>query len=261
MKIVFIGAGNLASGMSEEMQRAGMTIGQIYSRTRAHAESLARRINCRWTSNLHEVITDADLYVFAVTDTALPQVIARMKPNGGLWVHTAGSLPAELFERYTSRYGVFYPLQTFTRGLRVCLDKTPIFLEAKWKEDYKMLRRIAVALSDNVRETDWEQRKRIHLSAVFACNFTNHMYALAARIMEEQGLPYDLLLPLIEETAAKVNVLTPAEAQTGPAVRFDRNIMDKQIAMLEEQPAMQTIYKLLSQNIYKEKIMNKEIAD
>jgi predicted short-subunit dehydrogenase-like oxidoreductase (DUF2520 family) len=254
MKVVFIGAGNLACGMSQEMQRVGMTIGQIYSRTRDHAESLAKRINCPWTSNLDEVIDDADLYVFAVADAVLPEVISHMKPNSGLWVHTAGSLPIGIFEGFTPRYGVFYPLQTFTRGRVANLDGTPIFLETNHPGDREILRRIAVALSGNARETDWEKRRRIHLAAVFACNFTNHLYALAARILKEQELPYDLLLPLVTETAAKIGSLSPADAQTGPAVRFDKNVMDKHIAMLEEQPAMQTIYKLLSQSIYTEKI-------
>jgi predicted short-subunit dehydrogenase-like oxidoreductase (DUF2520 family) len=238
-----------------EMQRVGMTIGQIYSRTRDHAESLARKVNCPWTTDLNEIITDADLYIFSLKDTVLPEVIPYVKPNDGLWVHTAGSVPIEVFEGYAKRYGVFYPLQTFTKKRKVKLDETPIFLEVNNPDDMKMLKKIAIALSGKAQEMDSAKRERIHLAAVFACNFTNHMYFLAGKILEEQGLSHEVLLPLIAETADKINDLSPSEAQTGPAARFDKVIMDKQLAMLGE-PAMQTIYKLLSQSIYSEKLQN-----
>jgi predicted short-subunit dehydrogenase-like oxidoreductase (DUF2520 family) len=188
-----------------------------------------------------------------VKDSALPEVISHMKPNRGLWVHTAGSVPMQVFEGYTPRYGVFYPLQTFTQKRRVKLDGTPIFLEVSNPDDMKMLRKIAIALSGNARETDSEKRRRIHLAAVFASNFTNHMYTLAAKILEEQAVTYDVLLPLIMETAGRLSELPPAEAQTGPAIRFDKEVMNSQVALLED-PALQTIYRLLSQNIYKERI-------
>jgi predicted short-subunit dehydrogenase-like oxidoreductase (DUF2520 family) len=253
MKIVFIGAGNLANCVSMEMQRTGMTIGQIYNRTPEPAESLAKKLNCKWTSLLQEIITDADLYIFSLKDTALPEVIPLIKPNGGLWVHTAGSIPANIFEGYALRYGVFYPLQTFSKQRRFPLDGTPIFLEAKHDEDMKMLRKVAIALSGNVQEADSEKRRYIHLAAVFACNFTNHMYHLATKLLKQQGISYELLLPLITETARKLNDLRPGDAQTGPAIRFDKDVMEKQLQLLGNEPAMQTIYVLLSQNIYKEK--------
>ncbi|GHT33996.1 hypothetical protein AGMMS49574_20720 [Bacteroidia bacterium] len=255
MKIVFIGAGNLATCVSIEMQRVGMTIGQIYSRTRDHAESLARKLNCPWTTNLSEIITDADLYIFSLKDIVLPEVIPYVKPNDGLWVHTAGSVPIQVFEGHARRYGVFYPLQTFTKKRKVLLDGTPIFLEVNNPDDMKMLKKIAIALSGNAQEIDSKKRERIHLAAVFACNFANHMYVLAGRILEEQGLSYQLLLPLITETAAKIGDVSPSEAQTGPASRFDKIVMDKHLTLLPE-PTIQTIYRLLSQSIYSEKMQN-----
>jgi len=255
MKIVFIGAGNLATCVSMEMQRVGMTIGQIYSRTRDHAESLAKKVNCQWTNNLNEIIPDADLYIFSLKDTVLPEVIPHVKPNDGLWVHTAGSVPVDVFAGYAKRYGVFYPLQTFTKTRKVKLDGTPIFLEVYHPEDMKILRKVAIALSGNAQEMDSKKRERVHLAAVFACNFANHMYLLAGKILEEQGLSYNVLLPLITETADKITDLSPFEAQTGPAVRLDKPIMDKQLAMLED-PVMQHIYNVLSQSIYSEKIQH-----
>lgn len=257
MKIVFIGAGNLATCVSLEMQRAGMTIGQICSRSRDSAESLAKKLNCQWTTNIDEIIPDADLYIFSLKDTAIPEVIAQVKPNDGMWVHTAGSVPMQVFEGYAKRYGVFYPLQTFSKSKRVKLDQTPIFLEVNNPDDMKMLRKVAIALSGNAQELDSEKRKYLHLAAVFACNFTNHMYLLASKILEEQGVSYDVLLPLITETAQKLSEITPSEAQTGPAARFDKTIMEKQMAMLAD-PSMQTIYRLISQNIYKEKLQHEQ---
>ncbi|MDR3142552.1 MAG: DUF2520 domain-containing protein [Tannerellaceae bacterium] len=255
MKIVFIGAGNLATCVSLEMQRAGMTIAQIYSRSRESAEALAKKLNCQWTIHIGEVIPDADLYIFSLKDTALPEVIAQMKPNDGMWVHTAGSVPMQVFEGKAKRYGVFYPLQTFSKKRRMKLDQTPIFFEVNNPDDMKMLKKIAIALSGNAQELDSEKRKYLHLAAVFACNFTNHMYLLASQILEEQGVSTDLLLPLITETALKLSEMSPEEAQTGPAVRFDKEIMDKQMAMLSDL-GVQTIYRLISQNIYKESLQH-----
>ncbi|MDR1981133.1 MAG: DUF2520 domain-containing protein [Tannerellaceae bacterium] len=253
MKIVFIGAGNLATCISLGMQRAGMGIGQIYSRTRESAEPLAKRLNCRWTTNLGEIVPNADLYIFAVKDSALAEVVSSVKPNDGLWVHTSGSMPMHLFEGYARRYGVFYPLQTFTKERKIQPDGIPVFLEAASEEDMKLLKEIAIALSGRALPLDSEKRKRLHMAAVFACNFTNHMYCLAGKILAEQDIPYDILLPLITETAAKVGDVSPQEAQTGPAVRFDKEVLDAHTAMLAD-PAMRAIYQLISQNIYREKL-------
>lgn len=191
---------------------------------------------------------------FSVKDAVLPDLIRQIKPNNGLWVHTAGSVPMEVFEGHVQRYGVLYPLQTFSKDRRISLEGVPVFLELNNPEDEKILKKVAKALTKEVHWLSSEKRKSLHLAAVFACNFTNHMYALAAKVLEKQDIPYDVLLPLINETAAKIGEIPPAEAQTGPAVRYDKNIIDKQMAMLED-PAMRTIYQLLSQNIYKENNM------
>lgn len=239
--------------MALEMQKAGMTIGQVYSRTEEHAESLAKKLNCRWTVKLSDIHTDANLYIFALRDTVIPEVIAQVAPNDGLWVHTAGSLHINVFDGYNARYGVFYPLQTFTRNRRVRLEGTPIFIEAKEADDLKMLRKVAIALSGNAQEADSNKRKYIHLAAVFACNFSNHMYHIAAKILAEQGISHEVFLPLIAETADKLHELSPADAQTGPALRFDQAVMKQQLELIND-PAAQTIYKLISQNIFSEKI-------
>lgn len=251
MKIVFIGAGNLATRLSLGMQRVGMCVEQVYSQTAHHAKMLATKLNCPWTLTPEEIITDADLYIFCLKDNALQEVIARVKPNKGLWVHTAGSMPMNVFEGFASRFGVLYPLQTFSKGREICFDIIPFFLEANSEKEEKVLSKIASALSEHVQFLSSEKRKTLHLAAVFACNFTNHMYVMAGKILQEQNIPAEVLLPLINETAAKIHSMTPAKAQTGPAIRYDENIINNHLAMLTD-PDLKNIYQLISQNIHKE---------
>ncbi len=239
MKIVFIGAGNLATRLSLAMQRVGMQIGQVYSHTEASARQLATRLGCPWTNDLSALQEDGDLYVFSLKDTVLSDVISKVKPNNGMWVHTAGSMPMSVFEGYAQRFGVLYPLQTF------------IFLEANTDKNADYLKNIASALSENVRFMSSEKRRSLHLAAVFACNFTNHIYTLSYKLLENESIPADVLLPLIDETVSKIHSMPPAAAQTGPAIRYDENVINKHLAMLDD-PDMQAIYRLLSQSIHKE---------
>ncbi|WP_455640153.1 Rossmann-like and DUF2520 domain-containing protein [Parabacteroides sp.] len=251
MKIVFVGAGNLATRLSLAMQRVGMQIGQVYSHTEESAGQLAGRLGCPWTTDLSTLQPDADLYVFSLKDTVLEEVIAQVKPNNGLWVHTAGSMPMTVFEGHASRYGVLYPLQTFSKGREVNFDVIPLFLEANTDKESAYLKNIATALSENVRFLSSEKRRHLHLAAVFACNFTNHIYTLAYKLLEKEEIPAEVLLPLIDETVAKIHTMPPAAAQTGPAIRYDENVINKHLAMLDD-PDMKAVYELLSRSIYKE---------
>ena len=251
MKIVFIGAGNLATRLSLAMQRVGMQIGLVYSHTEASARQLATRLGCPWTNDLSALQEDGDLYVFSLKDTVLSDVISKVKPNNGMWVHTAGSMPMSVFEGYAQRFGVLYPLQTFSKGRNVNFDVIPIFLEANTDKNADYLKNIASALSENVRFMSSEKRRSLHLAAVFACNFTNHIYTLSYKLLENESIPADVLLPLIDETVSKIHSMPPAAAQTGPAIRYDENVINKHLAMLDD-PDMQAIYRLLSQSIHKE---------
>ena len=251
MKIVFIGAGNLATRLSLAMQRVGMQIGQVYSHTEASARQLATRLGCPWTNDLSALQEDGDLYVFSLKDTVLSDVISKVKPNNGMWVHTAGSMPMSVFEGYAQRFGVLYPLQTFSKGRNVNFDVIPIFLEANTDKNADYLKNIASALSENVRFMSSEKRRSLHLAAVFACNFTNHIYTLSYKLLENESIPADVLLPLIDETVSKIHSMPPAAAQTGPAIRYDENVINKHLAMLDD-PDMQETYRLLRQSIHKE---------
>lgn len=253
LPIVFIGAGNLAVNLAQAFHRKGFEIVQVYSRTEESARSLAEKVNAGWTINLKDVTTKASLYIVSLKDSAftelLPQIVEGK--DGALLVHTAGSIPMCVWEGRATRYAVFYPMQTFSKQREVDFNEIPIFIEAGQKEDTELLKTIALTLSDKVFEADSLQRKSLHLAAVFACNFTNHMYVLTADLLKKYNLPFEVMLPLIDETARKVHELTPLEAQTGPAVRYDTNVMDEHLDMLMDDPVMHEIYLLLSENISK----------
>ena len=250
IKVVFIGAGNLATRLSVAMQKKGYEIIQVFSRTTDSASQLGHLLATTSTTDISSIKNNADLYVFSLKDTALKDVIARMKPNTGIWVHTAGSMPMNIFEGYAKRYGVLYPLQTFSKTRNTDISSIPFFIEASGADVLEQLHRIAESLTPKVKVVTSEQRKYLHLAAVFACNFTNHLYAISGNILEQHGLSFDDLLPLIDETAAKVHELNPTDAQTGPAIRYDENVMNAQLALLPDDTEKE-IYRLLSKNIHK----------
>ena len=239
--VVFIGAGNLATNLAKALYYKGFRIVQVYSRTEESARALAEKVEADYTTDLQEISKDAKLYIVSLKDAAfvelLPQITEGKQKS--LLVHTAGSIPMSVWEGHAERYGVFYPMQ-----------EVPFFIEAKRAEDTELLKAIASTLSEKVYEADSEQRKSLHLAAVFICNFTNHMYALAADLLEKYNLPFEVMLPLIDETARKVHELAPRDAQTGPAVRYDENVMSNHLAMLVDSPALQEIYKLMSKSIH-----------
>jgi predicted short-subunit dehydrogenase-like oxidoreductase (DUF2520 family) len=198
---------------------------------------------------LEELPQDADVYIIAVKDSALQDVIRQLtnllktKNDAPLIVHTAGSMPLSVFEGYAENGGVFYPMQTFSMEREVDFREIPLFIEGKDKR----IRELAESISEHVYELSSDDRRYLHLAAVFACNFTNHCYTLAAEVLEKKGLPFDVMLSLVDETARKVHELHPHEAQTGPAVRGDENVMNAQAALLDGRN--KEIYELLSKSI------------
>jgi predicted short-subunit dehydrogenase-like oxidoreductase (DUF2520 family) len=251
MKLVFLGAGRLATQLAKACKANKHEIRQIYSQTEDSAKTLADLTGADYTCNLSDINEDADIYIYAVADKALENLISNISFNKGLHVHTAGSIPSDVFENHQNRYGVFYPFQTFSKEKTVDFSIIPILLETKNKADYLFLENFAGTLSNQVLSCSSDQRKAVHLSGVFACNFTNHMYRLAADIIKDAGLPFEILLPLIDETAAKVHEMEPAKAQTGPAIRYDLNVIEKHLSMLSDYPEMQELYELLSKQIHK----------
>ena len=251
--IVFIGAGNLATNLAKELYYKGFRIAQIYSRTVEAAQVLAQTVEAEYTTDLSTVINNARLYIVSLKDKAfvelLPEII--LGKEKGLWVHTAGSIPMNVWEGQIERYGVFYPMQTFSKQRKVDFSDIPIFVESNSAEDTRFLKDIAAVLSERVYEATSEQRKSLHLAAVFTCNFTNHMYTLAADLLEKYELPFEVMLPLIDETARKVHELNPHLAQTGPAIRYDKNVINNHLQMLVDEPQIQELYRLISESIHR----------
>lgn len=255
--IVFIGAGNLAINLAKALYRNGFRIVQVYSRTKESAQTLAQAVEAEYTTELSAVSKDARLYIVSLKDEAFVELLPEIVADKGdaLLVHTAGSIPMSVWEGKASRYGVFYPMQTFSKQRAVDFHEIPFFVESNSPEDVELLKAIASVLSEKVYEATSEQRRSLHLAAVFTCNFTNHMYALAAELLKKYDLPFSVMLPLIEETACKVHELEPRQAQTGPAVRYDENVINKHLEMLADEPEMQEIYRLMSRSIHR--IQNK----
>lgn len=262
MRIVMIGAGRLATNLSVALQKAGHEIAQVYSRTMASASALATLLNTEATDQAETLRTDADVYVFSIKDAALPHLIPVVCRNNirALFVHTAGSMPMSIFEGHAERYGVFYPMQTFSKERIVDFADIPVFLEGCNEETFRQMEMLAQSVSHQVMRLSTEDRKFLHLAAVFACNFANHCYELSAEILERHGIPFDVMLPLIDETAAKVHHLSPKEAQTGPAVRFDENVIRAHTTLLKDQPTVQQIYQTMSHSIHQTALPNEELV-
>lgn len=252
MNIVIVGAGRVATHLALALSEAGETVLQVFSRTLESAEMLAQQLHCKATCRLDEVLPVADLYIISVKDSALPGLAQFLaKHCQGTFVHTAGSIPMSVFPASATHYGVLYPMQTFSKQRPVNFRQVPLFIEASDETTRQLLQSVGCQLSDSVFFLSSEERRHLHLAAVFASNFTNHCYAIAAGILAKHGLPFSCMQPLVEETASKVANLTPLEAQTGPAVRFDENVMSAQEQLLHDQPEWKEIYRLMSADIHR----------
>lgn len=253
MKIVMIGAGNVATNIAKTLANIGETPVQIWSRTLASAETLANAVGTCATSDWDSVVKDADVYIVAVKDDAMLNVIDLLCAHckHGVFVHTAGTMSMSMFTGKAEHYGVLYPMQTFSKQKEVDFRTVPCFVEASDKHTLDIIMELARLLSDNVRELAESERKWLHIAAVFSCNFANVCNAMAAQILERHGLSFDVMLPLLDETVAKLHRLHPREAQTGPASRGDVGVVSKHLAMLKDNKELSEVYSVLSNYILK----------
>lgn len=254
-KIVLIGAGNVATHMAVALAAAGAAPVQIWSRHIESAAALAATVGGRPTDDIDSVDTDAGIYIVSVADSAMASVVQRLcrRCSGGVFVHTAGTMPMDVFEGHCAHYGVLYPMQTFSKQKPLDFRSIPCFVEASDALTLATVKAMADMLSARVYELSGADRRWLHVAAVFACNFANACSAMAARILESHGIDFGVMLPLLDETVAKLHTLPPAEAQTGPAARGDRNVMNRHIEMLRDNPDLQNVYKVMSEMIMKGK--------
>ncbi|NEM96591.1 Rossmann-like and DUF2520 domain-containing protein [Pontibacter burrus] len=252
MNITIVGAGNVAWHLAQALQEAGNTITAVYSRTLANAAELAIRLpGAAATDSLNFSNTPADIILIAVPDGALADVAERMKVQPQTIVaHTSGSQPVSVLQTIAAAgVGVFYPVQTFSKRVPVNMQQVPILIEGTTNDATSRLQQLAQTISSKVGLVNSEKRKQLHLAAVFACNFTNHLLGISRELLAQAGLPSDLLQPLINETISKAAAHHPFTVQTGPAVRNDQNVIHEHLQLLRDSPELQEIYRQLTRSI------------
>lgn len=251
MKVTLIGTGNLATQLGKSLKKAGVIISQVYSHTEESARTLGELLEAEWLTDIKALCDEADIYIFSVKDSVLCELISEVCKGRGdkLFLHTAGSMPMSCFEGKAQHFGVFYPMQTFSKAKDVCFENIPVFIEGDSAETEEVIRSLANMLSKRVITLSSADRKYLHLAAVWACNFTNYCYTVASDILSEHDIPFDVMLPLINETTEKIQHIGPKAAQTGPAVRGDKNVMSQQLELMSDRADLQELYKMLSKGI------------
>ena len=245
IKIVIIGSGNVAHHLIEAFAKsATIEVIQVFARRK---ESLIPSFNSNKITDDYNNLAKADLYIIAVSDDAIAKVSSQFPFENRLVVHTSGSVAINSLNA-RNRKGIFYPLQSFTKNKAVDFSKIPICLESENESDFNLLKNVAESISNSVFKIDSQQRKALHISAVFVNNFVNHLYQIGQEICIENNVPFEIVKPLILETANKVMTLSPAAAQTGPAKRNDSQTIETHLDFLSNENHA-TIYKILTQSI------------
>jgi predicted short-subunit dehydrogenase-like oxidoreductase (DUF2520 family) len=249
MRVVIIGAGNVATVLGRLIKKAGQEVLQVISQHATNAAVLATELNCAFADNSGVIDKTADLYLIAVTDTAISQLDETYHLGNKLVVHTAGSVSKEVLKNVTNNYGVLYPLQSLRKQNMDLQQDIPLLIDANNTEALTLLEDFAQSLSNNVNKANDEERLKLHVAAVLVSNFTNHLYALAAEYCNKEGADFKLLLPLIEETALRLRHHLPGEMRTGPAIRKDIKTLEKHLCLLLPHPSIHNIYLKMTDSI------------
>ena len=250
--VSFIGSGNLAWHLAPALDNAGFVVKEVYSSNPKHAEALTDRLyQAEVKASLDFSTSSSSVFIIATTDDAIQEIAQEIiLPEDAVLIHTSGSQPLSVLQfAATTHLGVLYPLQTFSKSRKVDLKETPFFIESADEDTATVLLSMAKALSNQVREIGSEERKSLHVAAVFASNFTNHMLTLSRDVLQKNSLEFEWLIPLIRETVAKALALGPESSQTGPAKRGDLEVLDDHLQFLQEDETTAEIYKIVSQSI------------
>lgn len=245
MKTVIIGSGNIATVLGETIAAAGHPILQVVARNETRAAKLAGALGCPWTTRYSDVIKTADLYLAALSDTALETLGGHLALPGKLVVHTAGAVPAAALSAVTDRYGVLYPLQSLRASIRP-FPPFPLLVDAADPEDIGALEAFAKTFSAQVRPANDSTRLKLHLAAILSNNFSNYLYTLAEKYCREEKIDFSLLVPLIRETADRLDRYAPEDSQTGPARRGDRNTIERHLELLDKHKELRKLYELFT---------------
>jgi predicted short-subunit dehydrogenase-like oxidoreductase (DUF2520 family) len=250
MKVVIIGSGNVATVLGKLMREKGHTILQVIGRNHESAHSLAAELGASFTTDFRSIDPEADICLVAVSDDALYNIHDWLQAKEQLVLHTAGSVSREVLQKTSTRYGVLYPLQSM-RAETAYTPEIPFLVDGNSNETIREVYSFASSLSDKVSKATDAQRFKLHLAAVVSSNFINHLLTLTEAYCKEEGVDFKLLLPLLSETVNRIKDFSPAEVQTGPAIRNDLETINKHLEMLAENPDLQKIYRLFSQSIGK----------
>ena len=248
VKIALAGAGSVATHLGLALKQAGFSVSCVLNRSPERGMLLAEKLDARYV-NSFKALDHPDLLIVAVSDDAIPALAGHLSGCSFPVVHTSGTVSKDVLSVVGSDYGVFYPLQTFSLERFVDFSKVPICIDSSNPLFTKRLDSLAHCISDAVYQIADQQRKILHLAAVFACNFSNYLYAIAADILKNNDIPFEMLLPLIQETANKIQTTLPLDAQTGPARRGDVSTIQQHLLMLQNEPELLELYKLLTDNI------------
>lgn len=249
--IVIIGSGNVATQLAKAFRRAGCKISGVWSRTKKNADTLSRSVKSKSWNKLSDVDPNADFYIVSVNDDSISGIVKKIPAKRGIVLHTSGSIALNTISKFHKATAVLYPLQSIQKDREISFTEIPVLVEGNDKESTKKTEALAKLISKKVLRVDSKSRKNIHLAAVIANNFTNHLIAVSDELLKENRLPDDLLMPLIKETVRKAVKGKARTAQTGPAMRNDKTVINEHLKMLAGKPEIQHIYKSLSDSIRK----------
>jgi predicted short-subunit dehydrogenase-like oxidoreductase (DUF2520 family) len=241
MRVVIIGSGNVATVLGERIVIAGHDVLQVYGRHLRKATTLAKKLGAQATDSPTQLSEDADLYIISVTDSALTGIAQWLRTADKPVVHTAGSVDKEILKECSKHYGILYPLQSIRKEIDV-LPEIPLLIDGESAETISLVFAFAQTISGMVQQANDVKRKQLHVAAVMINNFSNHLYTLAADFCRNENLDFKLLLPLISETAERLKTNTPAQVQTGPAIRNDMQTIATHLQLLEKYPELNAIY-------------------
>ena len=248
MKISIIGAGNVATNLALALKKAGHEIVQIFNRSDDAGKELAKTVAASFTSDPAQ-LSDADVYLIAVRDDVIEEVAGQLKLADKIVAHTSGTKSKNVLQVSGGSIGIFYPLQTMKKNSKIDFKNVPVLIEGNDETTVLKLEALAKTISQNVHRVDEQQRQWIHVAAVFANNFTNHLYGISESLMLSHGLPFEILKPLIFNAVQNLNDQSPADIQTGPAVRGDNQTIEKHLLLLGDDTRLQKIYEILTQSI------------
>lgn len=246
-KVVIIGGGNVAYHLIRSITSSGHKLVQIYNRTLSHIKGY--ETSASMTEDIQTIRLDADIYIICVKDTAIHEVASGLRLSNQLILHTSGNRSMDLLKDTSTQYGVFYPIQSFTKNIPINFKKVPIIIEANNDEAFQKLEPFARSISNHVVRLNEEDRKKLNIAGVFVNNFTNHLYTMMYDYLSAQDIDFSILQPLIQNTVDKLDLGKPSEMQTGPAIRNDGETIENHLRLLENYPDLKEVYERVTDKI------------